>query len=129
VSGVTARELDMTIERNSRKRLSGWNIAEGTFLAIVFAIIVGGVSIWTYECSTSTGPFRREYSGRIVDKRISVFESEQGSFFSNKLVIEEKRGRRFTVSVSEEIYNRAKPGMWIQKTSRGIELSTEPKTQ
>jgi len=119
----------MPTERNPKKALSGWQIAEGTFLAIIFAIILGGLSIWTYQCSTSTGPFRREYSGRIVEKRISVFESEQGSYFSNKLVIEETSGRRFTVTVTQEIYDRAKPDMWIQKTSRGTELSTEPQTQ
>ena len=119
----------MPTETNPRKALSGWQIAEGTFLTIVVAIMLGGVSIWTYQCSTSTGPFRNEYSGKIIDKRISVFESQEGSFFSNKLVVEEKSGRRFTVSVSEEIYNRAEPGMWIQKTSRGIELLPDPKTQ
>lgn len=119
----------MPTQRNPRKALSGWQIAEGTFHAIVLAMILGGVSIWTYQCSTSTGPFRSEYSGRIVDKRISVFESNQGSFFSNKLVIEEKSGRRFTVSVTEEMYNRAKPGMWIQKSSGGIEISPDPDTQ
>jgi hypothetical protein len=119
----------MPTERNPRKALSGWNIAEGTFLAIVAVVFLAGVSILTYQCSTSTGPFRSEYSGRIIDKRISVFESNQGSVFTKELIVEEKSGRRFTVSVTQEIYDRAKPGMWIQKTSTGIELLPDPKTQ
>lgn len=119
----------MPTERNSKNTLSGWNIAGGTFLAIVAVIIIAGVSILTYQCSTSTGPFRSEYSGKIIDKRTSVFESNQGSVFTNELIVEEKGGRRVTVSVTQEIYDRAKPGMWIQKTSRGIEISPDPKNQ
>jgi hypothetical protein len=113
----------MPTERNSRKTLSGLNIAGGTFLAIVAVVIIAGVSILTYQCSTSNGPFRGEYSGKIIDKRISVFESNQGSVFTNELILEEKSGRRFTVSVTQEIYDRAKPGMWIQKSASGIEIT------
>ena len=116
----------MTIKPDRRTKLSGWNIAEGAVLAIVLASMLGALAILTYQCSTSTGPFRREYSGRIVDKRISVIETQEGSRFARELVIEEKSASRFTVTVTQDDYERAKPGMWIQKTPKGTEFLPDP---
>jgi hypothetical protein len=85
------------------------------------------VAIMIYQRSTSTGPFRSEYKGKIIDKRISVVETNEGSRFAKELIVEEAGGGRFTVSVTQEIYDRAKPGMLIQKTAaKGIELFSKP---
>ena len=81
------------------------------------------VAIVIYQRSTSTGPFRSEYKGKIIDKRVSVVETNEGSRFAKELIVEEAGGYRFTVGVTREIYDRAKPGMLIQRTAaKGIEL-------
>ena len=103
-----------TSRREKAETLIGCVLMLGLLIAVAIAI---------YERCTSTGPFRSEYKGKIVDKRISVVETNEGSRFARELIIEEADGHRFTVSVTPEIYDRAKPGMFIQRTLvNGIEL-------
>ena len=116
----------MTAKRIQKQLLSRWNIVEAVILtAVVIGLLAAG-SILIYQRWTSKGPFRREYRGKIIDKRISVFESNEGSSFANELIVEEGDGHRFTVRVTQEIYDRAKPGMWIQKTAGGTQLLPGP---
>jgi hypothetical protein len=68
---------------------------------------------------------RPEFTGKIVEKRVSVYESQEGSSFVNDLVIEDKSGRRFRFSVTDEIYSRAKVGMWIKRSTNKVVLLTD----
>jgi hypothetical protein len=97
-------------------------IAEGGCLVLTAAIVLTAAVTITYQRFTSTGRYRREYSGRIVDKQTRFYESERGSSMGRYLIIEEKDGRRSEVIVSEDIYNQASVGMWIERSDRGTEL-------
>ena len=112
------------------KSIRPWKLvrraAEGSILAAMFVGILATVAIVSYRCATSSGPFRKEYTGKIVDKKITLHESNEGSFFVYKLAIEEKGGTRFQVSVPQELYDQAKIGMLIQRSTKGIELLPNP---
>lgn len=109
------------IPRQIKKPMTAWNIAELAIGSISVLTIFVGLGIWIYQGSH----IRDIYCGRIVDKRISVFESKQGSYFVNELSIEDEKGDRFKVQVLEEVYKRAVPGMLIRKSSKGLELFTD----
>ena len=96
----------------------------GCGLTAIFVITFAASAILVFWSSPPGVRDPREFLGKIVDKRISVYESEQGSSFSNDLIIEEKNGRRFRFSVTEEMYGRAKIGMWIRRNNKGPELLT-----
>lgn len=100
--------------------------AEGGALAVSVVLALLTVGILIYQCSTSTGPYRSEYSGKIVDKKVALYESDKGSYFVERLTIREKSGAQFRIGVSKEIYDRARIGMLIQKNSKGIELFPDP---
>ncbi len=91
----------------------------------MFVITLAAAAILVFWSSPPVVRDPREFLGKIVDKRISVYESEQGSSFSNDLIIEEKNGRRFRFRVTEEMYGRAKVGMWIRRNKKGTELLTD----
>lgn len=76
-----------------------------------------------YNQFTSSGPFRREYEGRIVEKWLSPGESETGSSFSRVLLIEGRTGERFKVVVSESVYGQAQVGRWIKSSRDGVAVS------
>ena len=112
------------------KSITPWKlagrVAEGSILAAIFVGILATIAIGSYQCAISSGPFRKEYTGKIVDKKITLHESDEGSFFVHKLAIEEKSGTRFQVTVPQELYDRAEIGMLIQRSNRGIELLPNP---
>ena len=99
-------------------------LLDGCGLTAIFVVTLAAAAILIFWSSPPGVRDPREFMGKIVDKRISVYESEQGSSFVNDLVIEEKNGRRFRFSVTEEMYGRAKIGMWIRRTKKGIDLLT-----
>lgn len=100
------------------------HLLDGCGLTTIFVITFAAAAILVFWSSPPGVRDPREFMGKIVDKRISVYESELGSSFVNDLVIEEKNGRRFRFSVTEEMYGRAKIGMWIRRNKKGIDLLT-----
>ena len=100
------------------------HLLDGCGLTVIFVITFAAAAMLVYRTSPPGVRDPREFAGEIVDKRISVYESQEGSSFVNDLVIEEKNGRRFRFSVTEEMYGRARIGMWIRRNKKGIELLT-----
>ena len=84
-----------------------------------FALLAGTC----YRQYTLTGPYAREYEGKILDKSQTITESETGSGVRRRLLLEGRGGGRFEVAVGAEIYERAQKGMWIKKTGAGVELT------
>ncbi|HEX8421800.1 MAG TPA: hypothetical protein VF634_00215 [Pyrinomonadaceae bacterium] len=76
-----------------------------------------------YRQYTLTGPYVREYEGKILDKSQTITESQRGSGVRRRLLIEGRGGERFEVAIGEESYERAQKGMWIKKTDAGVELT------
>lgn len=95
-----------------------------TILSLVLILLFATVLCWSvYKFrSANTGPFRSEYEGRIIDKWADHSQSEQGSQPYFRLIIRSSDNQQFTVSVSSEIYDRAKVGMFVKKTVAGIEF-------
>ena len=101
------------------------HLLDGCAVTAIIVISLIAAAMLVYRSSPPVASSAREFTGKIVDKRTSVYESQEGSFFTNTLVIEEKTGRRFTFNVTDESYARAKVGMWIRRTKRGIDFLTE----
>jgi hypothetical protein len=115
----------VTVSLKDRRKLSG---KVGTVLSttlgvavIVALLVVGYIAI--HERFTSTGPYRIEYEGRIVDKSITITESQIGSGTARRLLIRAKNGEEFQVAINEVLYGRAQIGMWIKSSSKGAELT------
>jgi hypothetical protein len=101
-------------------------LLDGGVLTILFVIMFGAAAILVFRASPPAPSAPRPFTGKIVEKRISVFESQQGSSFVNDLIIEEPTGRRFKFSVPADLYSRSKVGMWIRRDKKGIELFFDP---
>ena len=106
------QKLEMDGERKSHVMAFVW----GVVILAAFA----GVLFYAYKVGSGKDP--AEYEGTIVDKWAGYNESLIGSDPYFRLVVETGNGRRLTVSVNMEIYNTAKVGSRIKKSTRGIEL-------
>ncbi len=80
-----------------------------------------GLLFFLYQGGAQMNP--PEFDGKVVDKWAGYTHSDQGSFPYFRLLVQTAGGTRSTVAVDQETYDRAKVGMCIKKTKRGIELS------
>jgi hypothetical protein len=69
-----------------------------------------------------------EFSGRVVDKMITIGESQEGSYFGHILIVEDSAHARHRVSVPEEMYNRAALRDLIDVTRSGIKVRKPEKS-
>jgi|GEM_PF-2851200 hypothetical protein len=103
-----------------------------TILWLVAILICVTAVLWSVYMfrSTNPGPFRQEYEGQIVEKWADYSHSEQGSQPYFRLLVKGPDSQQFSVSVSSEIYDRARVGMFVRKTDAGVELlANEPTRQ
>jgi hypothetical protein len=64
------------------------------------------------------------YEGVVVDKSLTIHESEQGSWPRRRLHVRVEDGRVFLFPAGPELYESARVGMRIRKTAAaGVELS------
>lgn len=70
-----------------------------------------------------SGPYRVDYEGRIVDKSITLAETQMGTGSVKRLHIRGKDGETFDVIVNSSLYDRAQVGMWIRSDRNGAKLS------
>lgn len=85
------------------------------------AILIVGVSM--YQRLNGTGQHRGEFEGRVVDKSVTIRETETGSLAVRRLLIRETGGTQFDVIVNEDLYERAEVGMWLKRNKTTTELS------
>lgn len=103
------------------------SLASSIFWGVVIVALAGGLLFAAYRAKLALNPI--EYEGRIVDKWAGYSHSDEGSFPYFRLLLETENSQRVTVAVDQDTYDRAKVGMRIRKTQRGIELSrVEPGT-
>ena len=69
------------------------------------------------------GLSRTEYAGKIVDKSLTIRETQLGSKMVRRLLIEGEGGERFEVAPELDVYERAQIGMRIRSDRSGVELS------
>jgi hypothetical protein len=88
-------------------------ISKGIFPLLGFLLITFPlVGYWYFYYAKEN---KQEYSGIIVDKRISSIETNEGTKFSYNFLIENKNGENFEFSTSEIIYRKSKIGDSIVK--------------
>lgn len=91
-------------------------------LGLALALFVIG---FAYAYPRLTPRPRRDFDGRIVEKYVALGESRIGSVTRPRLVVESADGRRFTVGVSDEEYERAQVGMWLSRREDELILSRD----
>ena len=90
-------------------------------LAIMIAMAML-VALLLYPQYTLTGPYRREYEGKVLNKSITLIDSRTRTGARRRLHLEGRGGEQFQVAVDDDIYERAQAGMWIRRDSSGVEL-------
>lgn len=104
-----------------------WLGIKTAFLSAVVILLVATLVVTLHQQFASTGPYRMEYEGRVIDKSVTITESQTGSYPVRRLLIKSKSGEEFQVIVNQSLYERAQVGMWIKSSKAGAELSlTEP---
>ena len=88
-------------------------------IMIVIAMLA---ALLLYPQYTLSGPYRREYEGKVLDKSITLNDSRTRTGARRRLHLEGRDGERFQVAVNEDIYERAQVGMRIRRSPSGIEL-------
>jgi hypothetical protein len=99
-----------------------WSAKTLLWGTVIIALLIG-VLLVIYKAKRATSP--AEYEGRIVNKWAGYTHSVMGSSPYFKLLVETGNGQRLTVTVEQDLYNRAKVGTWIKKTQTGVELGRE----
>lgn len=92
-------------------------------ILVVILVCFSGLFTVVYR-SSRRGAFRPEYSGTVVEKWAKYNETEQGSQPLFRLLLEGDNNTRFVVVVDDNTYYKARPGMKITKTPRGIVWET-----
>ena len=108
---------------NPSKSISRWTSLTGN--GLIWILVIGGLILllYTYYRPITAGKNeKKEYTGRIVDKFTTSSEWYTGSTFSRYLELEEKTGVHRRLKVSEEMYQKAEPGMWIEVNESGVRL-------
>ena len=115
----------MTVSLKDNRKLPGKVVRfSSTALAIaLLAAIIIVAFIALRQQFTSTGLYRVDYEGKIVDKSVTINESRTGSRAARRLLIRGKSGEEFQVAINEVLYGRAQVGMWIKSSSAGAELA------
>ena len=106
----------------------GWKLTElvGVFLGACLVVLMSGAAIATcYQRSTLTGQYRDVYEGQVLDKFVTNYESEEGTFVTRHLLIKGNAGDQFQAVVSSAVFERAEVGMWIRRKGPSIELSAD----
>ena len=93
----------------------------GLFVLTLVVFAIGFV----YAYPRLKGPplIRQDFVGRVVDKYLTLRESEIGTAGHMTLLVEGRDGRRFKVAVTGEQYGRARVGMWAKRSGGVVELS------
>lgn len=92
----------------------------------VLALVVFAIG-FVYAYPRLKGPplIRQDFVGKVVDKYLTLRESEIGTAGHMMLLVEGSDGRRFKVAVSGEQYERARVGMWARRSGGVVELSRD----
>lgn len=94
-----------------------WSAKTLLWGTVIIALLIG-VLLVIYKAKRATSP--AEYEGRIVNKWAGYTHSVMGSSPYFKLLVETGNGQRLTVTVEQDLYNRATVGTWIKKTQTGL---------
>jgi hypothetical protein len=66
---------------------------------------------------------KRDFVGRVLDKSLTLGESQTGTTHRTRLLVKAADGRQFEVAVTPEQYEGARAGMWVARTGGEVRLS------
>ncbi len=89
------------------------------------ALLAGAAFLYAYPRLREPPLVRRDFVGRVVDRYLTLGESQIGTRGSLTLLVEDGAGRRFRVAVTDEVYERARVGMWVRRRGGVVEVSWE----
>ncbi|HEX8286184.1 MAG TPA: hypothetical protein VF588_22680 [Pyrinomonadaceae bacterium] len=80
-----------------------------------------------YACPRLRKPpvIERDFVGTVLDKSLTLRESQTGTTPKLRLLVRARDGRQFEVAVTPEQYERARVGMWVTRVRGAIGLSWE----
>ena len=104
-----------------------YNDTTGLIAIVLTALLLPACGVILYQRFKLTGPYRIDYEGRVMDKSLTLRETQEGTQAVTHLLVEGKDGARFRVRVNRGLYDRAQVGMWVRSDRDGAQLSwSEP---
>jgi hypothetical protein len=100
--------------------LANWRLVDRVGVLVFIALIAGAVAFVTF---VKLRPRPSTYEGRVVDKSITLSETQQGSGKVMRLHVRGRNGESFAVRADFDTYNRARVGMWARNEGSGVGLS------
>ena len=92
-------------------------------LFVIVLVMFGIGFLYAYPRLREPPLVRRDFVGRVVDKSLTLHESQIGTSGSLALLVEGRDGKRFKVAVTDEVYGRARVGMWVSRRAGAVEVS------
>lgn len=84
------------------------------FAVVLIFLFILSTPVLIYQRYNSTGPYRKDYEGKVKDKYVIHRDSELGSGLERYLLIESEDGERFQIAVTRDDYEKAKIGLWVK---------------
>ena len=92
-------------------------------LLAVVLMLAGLGFLYAYPRLSGTPLVKRDFVGRVVDKSLTLYESQMGTSHRPRLLVRAADGRQFQVAITPEQYEVAQIGMWVTRTGGEIKLS------
>lgn len=90
--------------------------------ALLLLLMVGIFYAANYPYLKKPPLVERDFTGRVVDKFLTIAESDRGSRPVMRLLVEDRNGKRGRVGVTGEFYERARVGMWVTRRRGELKL-------
>ena len=110
------QNVEMDGERRSHVMVAVWGVV----------ILAGFIAILWLSYRVQRNISSAEYEGVIVEKWADYQETDDGSRPRFRLMLELENGQKITIGVPSHLYDQARVGSRIRKTSAGIELMDTP---
>jgi hypothetical protein len=105
-------------------RINGLNeTLAPVYIAAALILLLGLFAfVFFQRFSNDAEPFRMEYEGQVVDKWQTLRETFMGSEIDRSLLIRDDEGKQFKVVADDDLYEKARIGMWIKRAKDGTIL-------
>lgn len=97
------------------------NVLKHIVRAFVVLLLFGGI-IFLLSNKFLSGRGNREYSGVVVDKWVSISETQQGSYIFPVILVKTESGELINASVDAETYQRLRISTRVKHDSAGIRI-------
>ena len=116
--------MAIVMELRESVKIRGWSETFSPLIVtITILLFLALISFLLYlRLVSGVEPYKGEYEGEIVDKSLTVRESETRPGVQFLLLVKGNDGNQFNVSVSKDLYQDAGIGMHIKRTKDGTSL-------